>query len=127
MSTNESHVIETVLRPKEETRGLSGRARKNILFVTNTNEYGGTESHLLELVHRLREPKVQISIVCLGVDFLSKRLAPGSFLEGIRWRLLCRYPKSLRNLPTDPSSSAAKGGRQIVSRCLAAADRQEGT
>ena len=92
MSTNESHVIETVLRPKEETRGLSGRARKNILFVTNTNEYGGTESHLLELVHRLREPKVQISIVCLGVDFLSKRLDPDQHVQVIKCKA---QPKSL--------------------------------
>jgi glycosyltransferase involved in cell wall biosynthesis len=84
MSTNESQVIETALLPKEELRDRSGHARKNILFVTNTNEYGGTEIHLLELVRILREPKVQISIVCLGIDFLSERLDPDQGVQVIK-------------------------------------------
>jgi glycosyltransferase involved in cell wall biosynthesis len=51
-------------------------ADKKILFVTRTFEYGGAERHLLELLERLRQPELQISILCLGLDPYSERLAP---------------------------------------------------
>jgi glycosyltransferase involved in cell wall biosynthesis len=92
MPTNESQLIETAVLPKEELRRLSDRAGKNILFLTNTTEYGGTEIHLLELVRRLRGPDVQISIVVLGVDFLSQRVDPDQGVEVIRCQ---EPPKSL--------------------------------
>jgi glycosyltransferase involved in cell wall biosynthesis len=92
MSTNESHMIDAAVLPREEPRRLSGRARKNIFFVTNTTEYGGTEIHLLELIRRLREPNVQVSIICLGVDFLSERLDPDQGVHVIKCK---EPPKSL--------------------------------
>jgi glycosyltransferase involved in cell wall biosynthesis len=45
---------------------------KKIVFVTRTFEYGGAEKHLIELIRRLQEPRLQISILCLGKDTYSE-------------------------------------------------------
>jgi len=51
---------------------------KRIVFVTRTFEYGGAEKHVVELIRRLREPRLQISILCLGKDTYSKYFASDS-------------------------------------------------
>ena len=49
-------------------------ARKTVLFVTNTFEYGGAEKHLLELTRRLIGSEVRIAILCLDTDFYTDRV-----------------------------------------------------
>jgi len=93
MSTTGSQPIDTAQVPKEKSLHLSAYARKHIFFVTNTNEFGGTEIHLLELVRRLRRTGVQISILCLGIDTLSERLDAD---HGVRVLHCQDRPQSLR-------------------------------
>src|ERR1700722_1138268 len=71
MSAFESQVIETAIPPDQ---ARSGHARKIVQFVTKTNQYSGAERHLLELLRRVHEPGVQLSILCLGDDVFSQRL-----------------------------------------------------
>jgi len=94
MSVDKSNVIETALSPEEERRALSGHARKKILFVTNTNEYGGTERHLLELIRRFHGPGVQLCVLCFSIDFFSKRLDPDQDVRVIACK---QVPRSLRD------------------------------
>lgn len=47
---------------------------KKILFVAKTNEFGGAERHLLELIRRLARYKTQLSILCLDTDFYTRYL-----------------------------------------------------
>jgi glycosyltransferase involved in cell wall biosynthesis len=70
MAVHGSHVMETALTD-QQPRVLS----KKILFVTRTYEYGGAEKHLVELIRRLCGPGLQLSILCIGMDFLSERLS----------------------------------------------------
>lgn len=83
MTAYESQVMESGAPPEEKRRALSSRACKKILFVTNTNEYGGAEKHLLELIRRLRGPGVQLCIVCFEKDFFSERLGSNHDVEVI--------------------------------------------
>lgn len=77
MSAQGSQVIETVPSDEQHRRlSSSGHAGKKILFVTRTYEYGGAEKHLIELIQRLPEPGLQLSILCLGTDLYSERLSP---------------------------------------------------
>jgi len=64
----------------------SRRAWKKVLFVTNTAEYGGAEKHLLDLIHRFREPKVSLCILCLDQDLFSERLGPDRDVEVISYK-----------------------------------------
>jgi glycosyltransferase involved in cell wall biosynthesis len=48
--------------------------RRRILFVTRTYEYGGAEKHLIQLIHSLLSPDLQISLLCLGADPYTERL-----------------------------------------------------
>jgi glycosyltransferase involved in cell wall biosynthesis len=77
----ESRVIDTVAPPNANSQILSRRPGKRILFVTNTNEYGGAERHLLELMRRLRAPGVELCVLCLDMDFLKERLGPDDEVE----------------------------------------------
>jgi glycosyltransferase involved in cell wall biosynthesis len=43
-----------------------------ILFVIRTSEFGGAEKHLLELIHRLTQRGIAVTILCLDSDFYSK-------------------------------------------------------
>lgn len=93
MSAHESHGLETVL--SDQTRQVpASHAAKKVLFVSRTDDYGGAEIHLLELIRRFREPEFQLSIVCLGRDFFSERLDPSHSVQVIKWDKL---PNSLRN------------------------------
>lgn len=65
----------------EKSKVASIRSRRKILFVSNTNEYGGAEKHLLELIRSLRGPGVQPCILCLGTDLFSERLGPHDDIE----------------------------------------------
>jgi glycosyltransferase involved in cell wall biosynthesis len=48
---------------RERTAGM-----KKLLFVTNAGGFGGAEIHLLELIERLRQSDVQLSILQVGAD-----------------------------------------------------------
>jgi glycosyltransferase involved in cell wall biosynthesis len=81
MSGYECHATKTLAPPNEKSGAQSNRARKKILFVSNSNEFGGAEKHLLELIRRLRGPDVQLSILCLQMDLFSERLGPDHDME----------------------------------------------
>jgi glycosyltransferase involved in cell wall biosynthesis len=60
---------------KAEERPLAQATGKGrILFVAKTNEFGGAERHLLELIRRLARWGIPLSILCLDSDFYSKYL-----------------------------------------------------
>jgi glycosyltransferase involved in cell wall biosynthesis len=81
MFAYESQAADTVAPPNENCGVVANRARKKILFVTSSNEYGGAEKHLLELIRRLRGPSVQLRILCLQTDLFSERLGPDHDME----------------------------------------------
>lgn len=62
----------------------NGRGR-TVLFVANTEAFGGAEKHLLELIHRLGRSGVHSSILCLGPDFYTERLNRDG-IEGVKIR-----------------------------------------
>ena len=94
MSTSESEAIE-VGAPPEARLGISSRGPlKKILFVSNTNEYGGAEKHSLKLIRRLRGPQVQIKILCLDMDLFTERLSPDDAVEIITCK---KSPEYLRD------------------------------
>jgi glucosyl-dolichyl phosphate glucuronosyltransferase len=51
---------------------------KRILFVTRTYEYGGAEKHLIDLLERMRQPGLEITVVCFAGDPFTERLNPDS-------------------------------------------------
>ena len=68
-------MVEIPLPPK--TRVMSVQGNKKILFVLpNNDEYGGLERHLFQLIEKLLERGVQLSIVCFGPDIFTERLDP---------------------------------------------------
>ncbi len=83
MSAYESHGRKALASPDEKSRAQPDRARKKILFVSNSNEFGGAEKHLLELLRRLRGPDAQLSILCLQMDLFSERLGADHGIEVI--------------------------------------------
>ena len=54
------------MRPEATEAGTPGK--KRILFVTQTNGYGGTELHLLRLLESFGPSSIQATIVCLAGD-----------------------------------------------------------
>jgi glycosyltransferase involved in cell wall biosynthesis len=52
-------------------------AKQRVLFVTNAFSYGGSEKHLLELLQRLDDPRVESVILCTDSDPFSERLNQG--------------------------------------------------
>ena len=52
-------------------------AKQRVLFVTNAFSYGGSEKHLLELLQRLDDPRVESVILCTDSDPFSQRLSQG--------------------------------------------------
>lgn len=93
MFVSDSPVTESALSSKVKRPASSAQARKKILFVTNTNEYGGAERHLLELTRRLQESGVELSVLCLDDDFFTERLDPN---QGVRVITCRQLPKTLR-------------------------------
>jgi len=90
MPTSESEVMVIGAPPEAK----SPRQRKKVLFVSNTNEYGGAEKHLLELIRRLREAPVQVCILCFDMDFFTERLGPNDAVEVISCK---KTPEYLRD------------------------------
>src|SRR4051812_46585884 len=45
-----------------------------VLFIVNTDEYGGMEKHVLEVVMGLDPSMIASTILCYGPDFYSPRL-----------------------------------------------------
>src|SRR5580704_10929047 len=84
------HPIDAISNGREPV--VSSHACMKILFVSSTNEFGGAERHLLDLIRRIREPGVQLSILCLGDDFFTERLDPSQAVRVISWK---KIPKSL--------------------------------
>jgi glycosyltransferase involved in cell wall biosynthesis len=72
----EGQVMEAVLSLDEQRRFFSGHAQKKILFVTRGHEFGGAQRHLIDLIRRLCEPGLQLSILCFGEDVFTDRLPP---------------------------------------------------
>ena len=61
--------------PRDESRTVvSSRASKAILFVTETNTYGGLEVHLLGMIRRFRGPGIQLSILNVGPDLFAEHM-----------------------------------------------------
>jgi glycosyltransferase involved in cell wall biosynthesis len=83
LPSTSSQAADIVAPPNENYGGVSTRACKKILFVSSSNEYGGAEKHLLELVRRLRGPSVQLYILCFQTDFFTARLGPDRDIEVI--------------------------------------------
>jgi glycosyltransferase involved in cell wall biosynthesis len=82
MFVSQHQATESVVAPPSEKAGVvSIRVRKKILFVSNSDEYGGAEKHLLELARSLRGHGVQLCILCLGTDLFSERLGPNDEIE----------------------------------------------
>ena len=53
---------------------LPDGARKKVLFVTKTHEYGGAERHLIALLNRMQEPGLEITVVCFAMDPYTERI-----------------------------------------------------
>ena len=81
MPAYEAQMTETLSPPDAKRRDLSRRTLRKVLFVSNTNEYGGAEKHLLELIRRLREAPVKICILCFDMDFFTERVSPDDDVE----------------------------------------------
>jgi len=94
MSRNESQVIDGGLSPGQASQTHAAHARKTVLFVTKTNEFGGAEIHLLQLMRRVREPGVQLSLLCVEDDVFSERLDSDPTVDVITCK---RVPESLRD------------------------------
>ena len=64
--------------PAECSGPSPAQASRKIVFITpNSNEYGGLEKHLLQLIERLLpERGTQVSIICFGPDIFSGRFDP---------------------------------------------------
>jgi glycosyltransferase involved in cell wall biosynthesis len=67
-------------------------ATKRILFVTRTYEYGGAEKHLIDLLNRMHQPDLQITVLCFGLNPFTERLSPDPNLVV---RTLEKTPNSL--------------------------------
>jgi glycosyltransferase involved in cell wall biosynthesis len=92
MSPHESQVIESGLSPEQAGPARSAHARRTVLFVTKTTGYGGAEIHLLQLMRRVQEPGVQLSLLCVEDDVFSERLDSDQTVEVITCK---RVPESL--------------------------------
>jgi glycosyltransferase involved in cell wall biosynthesis len=50
---------------------------QHIVFVPHKEQdFGGLEKHLLDLLERMREPGLQLSIICFGKDVYTERIDP---------------------------------------------------
>jgi glycosyltransferase involved in cell wall biosynthesis len=68
-------------------------AKRRVLFVTNAFSYGGSEKHLLELLKRLDDPRVESIILCTDSDPFSERLNQGHHSS-----VAIRSEKSLKSI-----------------------------
>ena len=70
----------SIIDPPSENRNsqpLAGQICRNIVFVPHKEvDFGGLEKHLLDFLERLREPGLQLSIICFGKDVYTERFDP---------------------------------------------------
>lgn len=71
--------LQKAFRPTAECEAdpmavLPDVARKRVLFVTKTHEYGGAERHLIELLDRMQEPDLEIVVACFAMDPYTERI-----------------------------------------------------
>lgn len=72
---------------------VPSQGKRTVLFVINAFCYGGTEKHLLELLHRLDARKVQSVVLTIDSDPFTERLQ-----EGVRTSVAIRSEKSLDSI-----------------------------
>jgi len=60
--------------PEEKGSAVSMRAAKSVLFVTDTDIYGGLEVHLLSMIRRFRGTGIQLSILNVGPNLFSEHM-----------------------------------------------------
>jgi glycosyltransferase involved in cell wall biosynthesis len=73
-------------RLADKKRMASARTCKRILFVLpNSDEFGGLERHLLQLVERLLNCDQEISIVCFGPDIFTRHFNPEWMSRVLVW------------------------------------------
>src|ERR1700761_7255262 len=74
MLAQQRNVTEADVPPNDSAEVAIDRSSKAVLFVTNTEAYGGLETHLLEMVRRFRGPEVQPSILNIGPDVYTEHM-----------------------------------------------------
>jgi len=72
ISTHEVSMRDPSLR-SEESPTPEQKSKKILFVLPNSDEFGGLEKHLLQLVGRLLTINLQISIVCFGPDIFTER------------------------------------------------------
>jgi glycosyltransferase involved in cell wall biosynthesis len=72
---------------------VRNRGKRKLLFVINAFCYGGTEKHLLELLHRLDDRNVQSVVLTIDSDPFTERLQ-----ERYRASVAIRSEKSLKSI-----------------------------
>jgi glycosyltransferase involved in cell wall biosynthesis len=71
---------------------VQNQHKRTVLFVINAYSYGGSEKHVLELLKRLEDPKVQSIVLTIDSDPFTERLAKGN-----RSNITVRSNKSLKS------------------------------
>jgi glycosyltransferase involved in cell wall biosynthesis len=74
MLAQEHQVTRTDVPLNQEAPVAIGCRSKAVLFITNTEAYGGLETHLLEMVRRFRGPGAQPSILNIGPDVYTEHM-----------------------------------------------------
>ncbi len=74
--THESDRLEADISPGPPRPISPNVVGKKLLFVTRIFEFGGAEKHLIDLIRRMPQPGLHISILCIGADYCSERLDP---------------------------------------------------
>lgn len=74
MLAEESQSAAAIVPIDEGKTVVSAHASKTVLFVTDTEIYGGLEVHLLGMIRRFRGPGVQLSILNVGPDLYTERM-----------------------------------------------------
>jgi glycosyltransferase involved in cell wall biosynthesis len=86
--------IEGAARENEKSQTLSSAAGKRIMFVLpKAAEFGGREKHLLDLVRRLKEPRLHPLIVCFEHDLISAQID-----DDLRAQVVVKCQKEAKSL-----------------------------
>lgn len=62
--------------------------KKNVIFVTQTPEFGGAEKHLVDLIRRI-DDHVPCVVVCFSEDFYSETLKQKRNVQVVRLPIIC--------------------------------------
>jgi len=74
MSVQERESAAAAVPIDERETVVSDRVPKSVLFVTDTDIYGGLEVHLLGMIRRFRGPGVQLSILNVGPNLYAEHM-----------------------------------------------------